>query len=53
MEKDENPLEVFSSLFSYQCIALVIMGQKRFLESLGDVFVASIVLEVTDAELVQ
>lgn len=42
-----------SSLPSHQCIALVLVGQKRLLESLGDVRVCSVALEVKDAELVE
>lgn len=38
---------------SHQCIALIVMGQERLPESLVDVRVCSVALEVKDAERVE
>lgn len=51
LEKDENPV-FLSSPSSHQCIALIIMGQKRLPQSLGDVRVWSAALELVEWKLI-
>lgn len=46
-------LPLCCSQSAHQCIALVIVGQKRLLESLVEVRVAGVALEVKDAEPVE